>query len=46
MYLRFNWRLTLRARLKPLAGCLTSGAALGKFAAIEMVDVHFPTNAR
>ena len=35
--------VTLRARLKPLAPGLTSRAVLDKFAAIQMLDVHFPT---
>src|SRR5271155_3594598 len=34
---------TLRARLKPLAPGLTPRAVLDKFAAIQMLDVHFPT---
>ena len=33
----------MRARLKPLAGGLTPRAVLDKFAAIQMLDVHFPT---
>ena len=36
-------RETLRARLRPLAGGLTPRAVLDKFAAIQMLDVHFPT---
>ena len=35
--------VTLRARLRPLAGGLTPRAVLDKFAAIQMLDVHFPT---
>jgi hypothetical protein len=35
--------VTLRARLKPLAPGLTARAVLDKFAAIQMLDVHFPT---
>jgi hypothetical protein len=35
--------VTLRARLRPLAVGLTPRAALDKFAAIQMLDVHFPT---
>ena len=31
------------ARLKPLAGGLTPRAVLDKLAAIQMLDVHFPT---
>ena len=34
---------TLRARLKPLAAGLTPRAVLDKLAAIQMLDVHFPT---
>src|SRR6202049_509134 len=35
--------LTLRARLRPLAPGLTPRAVLDKLAAIQMLDVHFPT---
>jgi transposase len=35
--------ITLRARLRPLAGGLTARAVLDKFAAIQMLDVQFPT---
>lgn len=35
--------ITRRARLKPLAPGLTSRAVLDKFAAIQMLDVHFPS---
>jgi hypothetical protein len=35
--------VTLRARLKPLAPGLTSRAVLDKMAAVQMLDVHFPT---
>jgi hypothetical protein len=35
--------VTLRARLKPLAGGLTPRAVLDKLAAVQMLDVHFPT---
>ena len=35
--------VTLRARLKPLAPGLTPRAVLDKLAAIQMLDVHFPT---
>jgi hypothetical protein len=35
--------VTLRARLRPLAGGLTPRAVLDKLAAIHMLDVHFPT---
>jgi len=34
---------TLRGHLRKLAGGLTTRAVLEKFAAIQMVDVHFPT---
>ena len=36
-------QVTLRARLRPLAGGLTPRAVLDKFAAMQMLDVHFPT---
>jgi hypothetical protein len=35
--------VTLRARLRPLAPGLSPRAVLDKFAAIQMLDVHFPT---
>jgi hypothetical protein len=35
--------VTLRARLKPLAAGLTAREVLDKPAAIQMLDVHFPT---
>jgi hypothetical protein len=35
--------VTLRAKLKPLAPGLTPRAVLDKLAAIQMLDVHFPT---
>jgi hypothetical protein len=35
--------VTLRARLKPLAPGFTPRAVLDKLAAIQMLDVHFPT---
>jgi hypothetical protein len=35
--------VTLHARLKPLAPGLTPRAVLDKFAAIHMLDEHFPT---
>jgi len=37
--------VTLRAMLKPLANGLTPRAVLDKFAAVQMLDVHFPTTA-
>ena len=35
--------VTLRARLRPMAPGLTPRAVLDKLAAIQMLDVHFPT---
>ena len=42
-FLAYCLHVTLRARLKPHASGLTSRAVLDKFAAIQMLDVHFPT---
>src|SRR5271163_3162818 len=42
-FLAYCLHVTLRARLKPLAGGLTPRAVFDKFAAIQMLDVHFPT---
>ena len=42
-FLAYCLHITLRARLKPLAPGLTPRAVLDKFAAIQMLDVHFPT---
>lgn len=42
-FIAYCLHITLRARLKPLAPGLTSRAVLDKFAAIQMLDVHFPT---
>jgi len=42
-FIAYCLHVTLRARLKPLAGGLTPRAVLDKFAAIQMLDVHFPT---
>jgi hypothetical protein len=42
-FLAYALHVTLRARLRPLAGGLTPRAVLDKFAAIQMLDVHFPT---
>jgi hypothetical protein len=42
-FIAYCLHITLRARLKPLAGGLTPRAVLDKFAAIQMLDVHFPT---
>jgi hypothetical protein len=42
-FLAYCLHITLRARLKPLAPGLTPRAVLDKLAAIQMLDVHFPT---
>ena len=42
-FLAYCLHVTLRAQLKPLAPGLTPRAVLDKFAAIHMLDVHFPT---
>jgi transposase len=42
-FLAYCLHVTLRARLRPLAGGLTPRAVIEKFAAIQMLDVHFPT---
>ena len=42
-FLAYCLHVTLRARLKPLALGLTPRAVLDKFAAVQMLDVHFPT---
>src|SRR5262249_1561676 len=42
-FLAYCLHVTLRAKLRPLAPGLTSRAVLDKFAAIQMLDVHFPT---
>jgi hypothetical protein len=42
-FLAYCLQVTLRARLKPLASGLTARAILDKFAAVQMLDVHFPT---
>jgi transposase len=41
-FLAYCLHVTLRARLRPLAGGLTPRAVLDKLAAIQMLDVHFP----
>src|SRR5438309_12075580 len=41
-FMAYCLHVTLRARLRPVAGGLTSRALLDKFAAIQMVDVKFP----
>lgn len=42
-FMAYCLHVTLRARLKPLAGGLTPRSVLDKFAAIQMLDVQFPT---
>ena len=42
-FLAYCLSVTLRGHLRKLAGGLTSRAVLEKFAAIQMVDAHFPT---
>ena len=42
-FLAYCLQVTLRARLRALAPGLTPRAVLDKFAAIQMLDVHFPT---
>jgi transposase len=42
-FMAYCLHATLRARLKPPAAGLTPRAVLDKFAAIQMLDVHFPT---
>lgn len=42
-FLAYCLHVSLRACLRPLAPGLTPRALLEKFAAIQMVDVHFPT---
>jgi transposase len=42
-FLAYCLQVTLRARLKPLAPGLTPRAVLDKMAAVQMLDVHFPT---
>lgn len=42
-FLAYCLHVTLRARLRPHAPGLTSRAVLDKFAAMQMLDVHFPT---
>jgi len=45
-FMAYCLQVTLRARLKPLAPGLTPRAVLDKMAAIQMLDVHFPTTDR
>ena len=42
-FLAYCLHVTLRAQLRPLAPGLTARTVLEKFAAIQMVNVHFPT---
>lgn len=42
-FLAYCLHVTLRARLRHAAPGLTPGSVLEKFAAIQMLDVHFPT---
>src|SRR5438876_3247139 len=42
-FLAYCLQITLRARLKPLAPGLTPRAVLDKLAAVQMLDVQFPT---
>jgi hypothetical protein len=42
-FIAYCLHVTLRARLRRVAGGLTAGAVLDKFAAIQMLDVQFPT---
>jgi transposase len=42
-FIAYCLHVTLRARLKSLAGGITSRAVIDKLAAVQMLDVHFPT---
>src|SRR5262252_8766900 len=42
-FLAYCLHVTLRAQLEQLAPGLTPRAVLDKFAAIQMLDAHFPT---
>jgi hypothetical protein len=42
-FMAYCLHVTLRARLRPLAPGLSPRAVLDKFAAMQMLDVHFPT---
>jgi Transposase DDE domain len=42
-FLAYCLHVTLRAQLRPLAPGLTPRAVLDKLAAVQMLDVHFPT---
>jgi transposase len=43
-FLAYCLHVHLRARLRPLASGLTPRSVLEKFAALQMLDVHFPTS--
>jgi transposase len=43
-FLAYCLSVTLRGHLRKLAGGLTARAVLEKFAALQMVDAHFPTS--
>jgi transposase len=42
-FLAYCLQVTLKARLRPLAGGITPREVIAKFKAIQMVDVHVPT---
>jgi hypothetical protein len=42
-YLAYCLHVTLAGKLRPIAGGLTPRSVLEKFAAIQMMNVHFPT---
>jgi len=42
-FIAYCLHVSLRARLRSAAGGLSTRAVLDKFAAIQMLDVHFPT---
>ena len=42
-FLAYCLQVTLKARLKAMAGGLTPREAIAKFKTIQMVDVHLPT---
>ena len=42
-FLAYCLQVTLKARLKPLAGGITPREVLAKFKTMQMVDVHIPT---
>ena len=42
-FIAYCLHVTLRARLRPVAGGLTPRAVLDKFATMQMLDVKFPT---